>query len=235
MLNKRVNTAIEKINCTTKSEQDVFEIFHSICNDFDIEQFALAVFSGKKKITESFSVYNTYSKEWEKRYNDERYYLCDPVFNTLKKIAVPFEWSTDSFDNLLPIQQTLMEESRDFGIKSGITIPLIPHPTFHSFVTVLNHPFLHPEVLYTLSLVSNVCANKISNLKDNEALASLTEREIAILSQKAQGATIKVIGYNLNIAESTVAFHLDSVRKKLNVNSTEHAVSKFVLIMNQQS
>jgi len=235
MLDKRINTAVEKINCIKQSDTDVFDIFQEICADFGIEQFALAVFSGKKKITETFCVYDTYSKDWVQRYKDERYYLCDPVFNTLKKIAVPFEWNTDSFDNLLPIQQTLMEESRDFGIKSGITIPLIPHPTFHSFATVLNHPFLHPEVLYTLSLVANVCANKISSLKDNEVLASLTEREIAILSRKAQGATIKVISYDLNISESTVAFHLDSIRKKLNVNSTEHAVSKFVLIMNQQS
>ncbi len=233
MLNKRINAAIEQINSITQSDEGVFEIFQNICNDFNVEQFALAVFSGKKKITESFCVHNTYSKEWEKRYTKERYYLCDPVFSTLKKVAVPFEWSVDGFDNLLPIQQTLMEESFDFGIKSGITIPLIPHATFHGFTTVLNQAFLHPEVLYTLSLVANVCANKIATIKDSQALECLTDREIELLTQKAQGLTIKVVSHNLNISGSTAAFHLANIRKKLNAQTTEHAVSKFTSMMSQ--
>ena len=234
MLSKRISKVIEKINnITAQQEKDVFSIFEETCFDFNIEQFAMALFSGKKKLTESFGVYGTYSNEWVEHYKKEKYYLCDPVFVALKKAALPFEWGTDSFDGLLPIQQTLMEEARDFGIRSGTTIPLIPHPTFHGFATIINQPYLHPEVLYTLSFVANVCADKMANIKDSQALESLTEREIEILKQKAEGATIKVISHNLGISESTAAFHLSNVRQKLDAHSTEHAVSKFTLLMNQ--
>lgn len=214
-------------------DKDIFGVFEDMCFDFNIEEFAIAVFSGRKKITESFFTHDTYPKEWALRYKEEKYYLCDPVFGALKKTAIPFEWSTDDFDGLIPIQQVLMEEARDFGIRSGITIPLIPHPTFHGFATIINRPYLHPEVLYTLSLVANICADKMTTLKDTKALASLTEREVEILKQKAEGKTIKVISHGLGISESTAAFHLSNVRHKLDAHSTEHAVSKFMLLTSQ--
>lgn len=233
MLNKRIGKALEKINGLPLSDKDAVTIFQEICFDFNIEQFAIAVFSGRKKITESFGVHGTYTKEWVEYYKEQKYHLCDPVFSCLQKAAIPFEWSTDDFDGLIPIQQVLMEEARDFGIRSGITIPLIPHPTFHGFATIINRPYLHPEVLYTLSLVANICADKMATLKDTKALASLTEREVEILKQKAEGKTIKVISHGLGISESTAAFHLSNVRHKLDAHSTEHAVSKFMLLTSQ--
>lgn len=233
MLNKRIRNVLERVNNIAQSNQEMFNIFQDVCYDFNIDKFALALFSGKKKITETFCVYDTYSKEWVQHYKEEKYFLCDPVFGTLKKVAIPFEWSSDNFDKLLPTQKKLMEEARDFGIFSGVTIPLIPHPTFHGFATVLNQPYLHPEVLYTLSLVANVCADKMSSMRGSQILATLTERETEILKQKAEGLTIKVISHNLGISESTSAFHLGNVRKKLDAHSTEHAVSKFTILMNQ--
>ncbi len=166
LADKKIKSALERIDAVKYFEEDVFAVFKGICLDLNFEKFALAIFSGRKDITESFSIYNTYSKEWIQHYKEKQYHLCDPVFSSLRKVAVPFEWDTKSFDGLLPTQQTLMEESFDFGIKSGITIPLIPYATFHGFVTVLNQSSLHHDVLYTLSLVGNVCSNKIISLQD---------------------------------------------------------------------
>lgn len=227
MKNDKISTAIEKINSINSSEEKIFAVFKDICLDFDIETFALAVFSGKQSIVESFCLYTTYSKEWVRYYEERQYHLYDPVFSALKKVAAPFEWSTTSFKNLLPIQQTLMNESYEFGIKSGETIPLIPHPTFHGFATVANISPLHPEVLYILSSAANVCANKVISIRDNQALRCLTEREIEILVEKSEGFAVKAISHKLGISQATITFHLKNIRKKLGTQSTEHALLKF--------
>lgn len=160
-MKKKVNEAVEEISSKGCTKERALSVFHNACTDFGIEQFAIAVFSGKKKITDSFFAYNTYPEGWEKRYKQKEYYLRDPVFAALKNAAVPFSWSTDDFDDILPVQKTLMKEARDFGICLGITIPLIPHSTFHGFVTIINQPFLHYSILYSLSLIGNICANKV--------------------------------------------------------------------------
>lgn len=172
ILNKKIKIGLDKINAIKHSEKDAFYVFKDICLDLNLDQFALAIFSGKKNITESFDIYDTYSKEWIQRYKEKQYYLYDPVFSSLQKVAIPFERNRESFDNLLPIQKTLMNESYDFGIKSGVTVPLLPDPMFHGFVTALNKTALHYDVLYTLSLVGNVCVSKIMSLqKKRELLA----------------------------------------------------------------
>lgn len=235
MKNKKIGMVIEKINSIGNSEEKIFATFKDICNDFDIESFALAVFSGKQNIIESFCLYTTYPKEWVHRYEEEQYHLHDPVFDTLKKVAAPFEWSTNSFRNLLPIQQTLMKEAYDFGIKSGETIPLIPHPNFHGFATVANTSSLRPEILYTLSSAANICASKIMSIRDNQALKCLTEREIEILVQKSEGIAVKTISHKLGVSQATITFHLKNIRKKLGAQSTEHALLKFALPNNNSN
>jgi hypothetical protein len=165
--NKKIKISLDKINAIKHSEEDAFCVFKDICLDLNLDQFALAIFSGRRNITESFDFYETYPIDWVKHYKKNQYHLYDPTFSALKKVAVPFEWNTESFDNLLPIQQALMNESYDFGIKSGVTVPLLPHPMFHGFVTALNKSALHYDVLYTLSLAGNVCVSKIMTLQKN--------------------------------------------------------------------
>jgi len=168
MLEKKIKDGIEILNEESCAEAKVLNIFNDICFEFCIEQFSIAVFAGKEDITESFYIYDTYSKEWIERYRNQQYYLYDPVFSSLQKVAIPFEWDTESFQNILPAQKNVMREARDFGICSGITISLIPHRTFHGFVTVLNKPFLHYDVLSTLSLIGNISVNKIISEKNKK-------------------------------------------------------------------
>ncbi|MCE2716019.1 MAG: autoinducer binding domain-containing protein [Pseudomonadota bacterium] len=168
MLGKRVKETIEEINDGNCTKEKSLNIFHDICSQFYIEQFALAVFSGKKNFVESFQIYETYSKEWMQRYKDKGYHLYDPVFSSLQKVAIPFEWDTESFENVSPLQRSLMKEAREFGVCSGLTIPLIPRENVHGFVTILNNLSLHPDALYMLYLIGNVCVNKIAYLENRK-------------------------------------------------------------------
>jgi len=219
VLSQKIERATKEINKEMKSEEEAFKILKDICLNFCLKRFSLAIFSGKKEITESFYLYSTCPLKWEEHYKKNKYYLADPIFNSLQKVAMPFEWNTRN----------------DFGIRSGITIPLPPRATFHGFFTIFNQASLHPDIIYALSLVANVCTEKIMGIKKSKFLENLTKREKEVLAQKSQGLTVKRISYNLNISPPSTAFHLMNIRKKLSVQTSEQAVSKFLIHTNHSS
>lgn len=161
LITKRILEKIESESC----EEDVFNVLREVCLHFCVDQLSLAVFLKRKNINDNFLVYNTYPLGWEEHYLRNEYHLHDPVFRVLQRIAVPFGWNIESFTNLSRKQIKLLRDSSDFGINSGVTIPLIPHSAFHGFVTVLNQSRLSYDALHSISIVGNVCTNKIARLK----------------------------------------------------------------------
>ncbi len=228
MLTQKIERTIKEINEEIRSDKEIFKILKNICRRFCIKHFSLAIFYGKESTMESFFLYSTYSSKWVHQYKERKYHLCDPIFNCLQKIAYPFEWKIKGFKNLTPLQSKLMKEAYEFGIRSGITIPLLPQVNSHGFLTILNQTSLHPDILYTLSLVANACSCKIMEMKKGEFLTCLTKREREVIFQKSQGLTVKNVSIKLRISRSTAAFHLTNIRKKLGVQTTEYAVSKFL-------
>lgn len=235
MLKQKIQSIIEKINIPLSSDEDTFSILQNICQELNLHEFSLSIFFGEEEITNSFFLYSTYEPKWVQRYKDQQYYLCDPLFSGLQKIALPFEWDIQDFKGLFPLQQMLIEERYNSGINSGTTIPLLPQTTFHGFLTIFNQIALHPDIVYILSLVGNICTQKIIEIKKSQELEEiLTIRERDVLFQKSQGLTIKGIGRKLNISPSTTAFHLGNIRKKLGAQTTEHAILKFMVLNKNQ-
>lgn len=64
---------------------------------------------------------------------------------------------------------------------------------------------------------------RMSNLQDDEGLASLTEREIDLLRLVAQGMSNKEIAYKLHLAESTIKNRLSILFEKLDVSDRTQA------------
>lgn len=60
-------------------------------------------------------------------------------------------------------------------------------------------------------------------MEEPERIDDLTEREMQVLEQMAEGKTNKEIGYALGISQKTVEKHLESVYTKLKVNSRVEA------------
>lgn len=146
MLKQKIQRIIEKINIPLSSDENTFSVLQNICQELNLHEFSLSIFFGEEEITNSFFLYSTYEPKWVQRYKDQQYYLCDPLFSELQKIALSFEWNIQDFKSLFPHQQTLMKEIYDSGIKSGTTIPLLPQTTFHGFLTIFNQTALHPDI-----------------------------------------------------------------------------------------
>jgi len=233
MLRQKIEIALDKINSANLGDDDFFSILQDVCFDFDLERFAFGIRYGKKDNFDSFFGVSTHSNELKEYYIKNKCHLYDPLFHALYKLAMPFEWNLEKIDNLFPIQKELMNAFMSFNIQTGTTILLTPHSTFQGFITIL-HTSLHPEVLYALSLIANACTSKRMSIKESQDLKILTGREIEILSQKSQGQTIKAVSYNLSLSQSTIQFHLGNIRSKLNAQSTEHAISKFISLQSNK-
>lgn len=233
MLAQKIEEALEEINEGRRVDGDVLKILEKICYSFSIRYFSLAIFYGEKSISESFFMHSTYAEKWQDHYIKNKYYLCDPAFTSLQKIAIPFEWEIKKFKDLTPQQSNFAKEAYNFGIRSGLTIPLFPQSNFHGFFTIFNQAPLHPDILYTFSLIANFCTSRIMEEKAGEFLSCLTKREREVLFEKAQALSVKDVSIKLKISHSTAAFHLTNIRKKLGVHSSERAVSKFLTHTNQ--
>lgn len=68
-----------------------------------------------------------------------------------------------------------------------------------------------------------VCAPSTEHKEQNPLLSQLTQRELAVLHQLAQGASNKEIARNLLIQEITVKSHMKSIFRKLNTRNRTQA------------
>jgi len=63
----------------------------------------------------------------------------------------------------------------------------------------------------------------VGNIEDN---IFLTERELEVLKLISKGLTVKEIALKLYIAETTVIFHRNNLRKKFKAKNTAELISK---------
>ena len=66
----------------------------------------------------------------------------------------------------------------------------------------------------------------IPNAGDEPIEQPLTQRELEVLERVSRGLPSKMIAQQLDVAESTIKFHLSSIYAKLGVSSRTEAVSK---------
>lgn len=131
-------------------------------------------------------------------------------------------------------QRLIFNESREFGLHSGASVPIhgpgkakgsfsvansMPEEEFNKLFLMRRHEihliatYAHEKIL-TFGLTSPSGPN-----------IKLSPREIEILTWTAQGKTRWEISSILSISEDTVKKHIDHCCGKLNVSNKTHAVA----------
>jgi DNA-binding CsgD family transcriptional regulator len=216
----------------SSSLEQLNENFEKICENYCIETFALAIllkrenaYSNQGKL---FSTFDSYPAEWKIRYSQNKYFLYDPVFLEAQNITMPYYWHIDKFDNIESNQKTILSEACEFGIKRGTTIPLLPNGRFTGTLTLVDTNIYHPEAIYSLASASQVYFNRKEYLDLKNKLSTLTDKEMMVISLRAEGYSAKQIALELRLSDSTVLFHLKNIRKKLGLTTTEQVMLKYV-------
>ncbi len=139
-----------------------------------------------------------------------------------------------SYDNLFeiytPTMRAQLDQASEFGVRSGITLPLSIQNIEWGFLTFTlrsNNSIKDLEAqlldaMHFTSFASSVCEQIAGR---NSKKHKLSMRELEILKWAAIGKTSWEISSIFNISERTVNFHLTNIAKKLGVTGRRAACS----------
>lgn len=178
----------------------------------------------------------SYPEGWQNHYRRQGYHATDAVILQARMARRPFGWGHESYLlDLEPEARRPFLESRDFGIASGITIPVHgPHnmsggfsvsgpeeqqpvtdvgdPTFRALLAVAQT--VHTQIVHWHSSPASA------------AVVKLSERERLCLQWTTQGKTAWEIAQIIGRSKATVDFHLRRATAKLTASNKVHAAFK---------
>lgn len=230
---EHIDRFIAEIDCS-KNIDDVFIALRKHLERLGFERFSYWLLSADQGPRQPLFI-SSYPEEWLKRYVNKNYASTDIVPRHVVRVSRPFSWGgviqgmplTDS-------QRLIFNESREFGLHSGASVPIhgpgkakgsfsvandMPEEEFSKlFVTRRHEIHLIATYAHEKILTFGITSPPGPNIK-------LSPREIEILTWTAQGKTRWEISSILSISEDTVKKHIDHCCTKLNVSNKTHAVA----------
>jgi DNA-binding CsgD family transcriptional regulator len=177
------------------------------------------------------AIATNFPSHWCDRYFERRYYEIDPVVRRTPTFSGPFLW--DQLIERCQLQvreQRVMEESREAGLKHGISVPLFGPVGRISVVSFASRfddvvPAHRMSHLNALAWQFHVAFADIARpAGQSDAKVDLAAREKDCLRWTAEGKSSWEIGMILKISENTVNFHLKSAMRKFGTTSRTVAV-----------
>ena len=214
-----------------KTETDITALCIWICECYGFNYFALRA---------NFPVFgkslylNQTPHRWLQHYRDHNYRDFDPVIQHCLKHSTPIVW--DEIDipsgNAGKMQSIVRQHAIDNGILNGFSIPT-HGPGSELSIFSLSYRDDKPEILDTnsqeliyfgYSLHQQVKTILHNNSDSSDATQRLTNREKECLHWIAHGKTSWEIARILDVAESTVTYHIRNAAEKLQASNRTEAV-----------
>lgn len=170
----------------------------------------------------------SYPDEWQRLYVEKNYLPRNPVRKHALVSSRPFRWS--QLECALPKREReLFQDCRDVGMAEGVVVPV--HGAWGQAVAIgfacHHRDVVTAPVLPALHLIA-LRLHYSFNSDDIAASTKLTPRERQILLRVAEGHENRQIADLLNIADSSVEWHLKNIFAKLAVNNRTAAVVKAI-------
>ncbi|MGJ8562724.1 MAG: helix-turn-helix transcriptional regulator [Alphaproteobacteria bacterium] len=170
---------------------------------------------------------SNYPAEFQSEYIKENFLLHDPVINRALVSEDAFAWA-----DLLPLAnrrgQKVFEMSRQYGLDSGVTVPIHLHDRTPGIVSYAGQDCdVSASDIEALELVAIHGYSKLLDIYDAGKQAKrvkLTPREVDVLHYVACGKTDSEIAHLLTLGRYSVKDHLTNARKKLGAANRAHCV-----------
>ncbi|AZO68054.1 LuxR family transcriptional regulator [Mesorhizobium sp. M6A.T.Cr.TU.016.01.1.1] len=179
----------------------------------------------------SYVLLDIWPHEWSQRYFSNGYLYQDPTIQLVNRGCAPFLWSDlEVLCKVSAAGRRIMEEANEFNLREGLTLALSTvegRPIGFSIAGEKLDP--DPGERLSLQFVAAYalgCAIAIADGNQKQNLVHLSRRQIDVLHWASEGLTVDEIGERLNISSHTADTHLRTVREKLGVTSTIHAVAE---------
>jgi DNA-binding CsgD family transcriptional regulator len=176
-----------------------------------------------------------FPQEWCDRYFERKYEQIDPVVRRAPTFSGPFVW--DQLVDRCHLQrgeQLVLAESREAGLKHGISVPLfgpLGRVSVVSFASRFDDvdPVHRMSHLNTLAWQFHISFAEIAQpLEQSTTKIELSKRERECLRWTAEGKSSWDIGMILKISDNTVNFHIKNAMRKLGTTSRTVAVVKAI-------
>jgi len=230
----KVDVFISQVDAA-KSAKDVLRVLKQHITNLGFDRFSYQVIVPPTGSAKDYYL-GTYPDEWVKRYNEMKYISVDILGRLASTVSRPFKWSdAGPISSFTPLQQQLLYEAREFGLRSGAMIPLYGPGVIRALLTVssemLEEEFARFFVWqrHVLQLIASYTHERLVQLGYHETLPRgiprLSPREVEILTYAAEGRSSEATASKLNISSQTVNTHINNIFVKLNVRNKSHAVS----------
>jgi DNA-binding CsgD family transcriptional regulator len=178
---------------------------------------------------------STYPRDWIWRYNEQRYLSHDMYALSAASFTRAYRWAeVGRFDDFTVDQKQAINEAREFGIKTGASVPIYgpagarAHLALASRLPQSEFNKLFRNQRHTVSLLAGYLHERLLALQfydKPEPSFRLTPREMEILTWGARGKTNAEIGDILGISDETVMSHFRNAGRKLGASNKTHAVA----------
>jgi DNA-binding CsgD family transcriptional regulator len=173
--------------------------------------------------------------QWCDRYFERKYHVMDPVVTRTPTSSGPFLWDQLAARcQLHPGEQVVLEESREAGLRHGISVPLFGpwgQVSVVSFASQFDDadPLDRMSYLNALAWQFHIAFKEMApSAQSSRPKVQLSRREADCLRWTAEGKSSWGIGMILNISENTVTFHIKNAMRKLGTTSRTVAVVKAI-------
>lgn len=225
-MKKRLDDLIDVLSLSNdeRSARTALLTFAQQCG---FERFAyMNVRSGD---TEAFT---NYPQEWQEIYFANDYQKVDPVITAAKRLLKPFYWSASPLRwTASPEERRFYEHARQFGIVSGLSMPIRIEFGRIAVLTLASHlpdfkvDGMIDDIRATTATALVHATLKISDPSTmKKPQVSLSVREKECLNWAALGKSMSLTADILGIKKNTVRYYLDAAKRKLGAYNTMNAV-----------
>jgi len=174
-----------------------------------------------------------FPQEWVSHYFEEKCFAADPVMHHAFQLPTVQTW-----DELMltfdcgPDQKAFMGQAREFGLVTGVTVPLRGAFGAFSICSFASENTTRPSfqtmcALSSLAQIMMVAEDRFVREANAQARnCMLTERQIQCLYWTAMGKSSWDISAILSISENTVNYHIKQAMHRLETSSRVTAAIK---------
>jgi LuxR family transcriptional activator of conjugal transfer of Ti plasmids len=181
---------------------------------------------------ETYAISN-YPPEWQERYLSRLYSTVDPVVTAAKRKMRAFSWTENQSRNLSKETRQFYSEAREFGIRSGVSIPVMSGFGNVAMLTLASNKLeRYSEEDFDPVIAAASVAQVHTKFSQQSATATIGHRLIVLkpeericLKWSAEGKTLEDIAVLEGMKYNNVCFHIKQARKKLDVLSIQQATA----------
>ena len=221
------------------SVEGVHTLCARICRSFGFEHFIYGASFPSSFVKPFMLIVSGYPDDWREHYNRNNYLAVDPVVMHATRSVRPLRWSElrarEASD---PQIGRFMQEAREFGLRSGLTVPLHGLQGERAVFSLCTADesadaerriaeAMAPVYLLT-SYLQEAIQRVVSTAEFPLQHQQLTAREHECLLWAAEGKTSWETAQILGISERTVTFHLQKAGEKLECANRQQAVARAI-------